>query len=696
MGVPSRPSSASSSLHPDGPNGGDGAFDAPPAYSNQGIGTIYPYRRWRSLDPRTSSTQSLAPSLGEEEQRRTLLLIYIHGFMGNDSSFRSFPAHIHSYLKEALAETHVIHTKIYPRYKTYKAIDVARDNFSLWLEPHEAPTTDVVLIGHSMGGLLAADVALQQTPNHPYGESPFRHRILGTISLDAPLLGLHPGIVVSGIASLFRPAATPQAVTQGDGRNDSFFNQQSVSSLTPDPSIYSEVAPPSGTSSPVPLTPSSSQSPSASDPLYNPPFFNDVSFVDRGWFRNIAHFAKKHKEENIVGAAAHHIMSHLEFGSCLADYPGLRSRYNRVRKLEDVDDLSPSVGAERPVRIRFVNYFTISTGPLEKPKSELPTELLRPGPPPVQQLPGGSSERRSLDKHRESGASTPRISIEDYSDSSSQPAFLEEIEPMPELDDVDEPTPIAPPHNNDTPQLSTITDGIADSSTPTLESSSKEGSDDIADLQLPPIPDLPPPPQAPDLASYPDKDSRKQAEKEAKRVQKIYDQAVKNRDKAIKERQKLIEKRRRKTLKDVEKQAKSDNKKAAEEEKKKTTTKTAAGEEEQRELKLHEKMEKVRLETEVKEQKANEKSNKKEEKDKDKKGKEKKKERKFCMLPGKVNGMRDKTWVQVYMEGVDEVGAHCGLFFPGPHYEKLVGDVGSRIVGWVQEDCSRRAIFDLD
>ena len=53
------------------------------------------------------------------------------------------------------------------------------------------------------------------------------------------------------------------------------------------------------------------------------------------------------------------------------------------------------------------------------------------------------------------------------------------------------------------------------------------------------------------------------------------------------------------------------------------------------------------------------------------------------MLPGKINGAavgQDPTWVQVYMEGVDEVGAHCGLFFPGPHYEKLVGDVGSRIV----------------
>lgn len=87
-------------------------------------------------------------------------MIYIHGFMGDNTSFQSFPAHVHNYLQNALQDSHVIHSKIYPRYKTYNAIDVARDNFSRWLEPHESETTDVILVGHSMGGLLAADVAL--------------------------------------------------------------------------------------------------------------------------------------------------------------------------------------------------------------------------------------------------------------------------------------------------------------------------------------------------------------------------------------------------------------------------------------------------------------------------------------------------------------------------------------------------------
>jgi pimeloyl-ACP methyl ester carboxylesterase len=110
--------------------------------------------------PRPSSSQSLAPSRFDSDGRRTLLLVYIHGFYGNDQSFQSFPAHVHNVLRETLSETHAVYSKVYPRYKTYKSIEVARDNFSAWLEPHESPTTDVILVGHSMGGLLAAEIVL--------------------------------------------------------------------------------------------------------------------------------------------------------------------------------------------------------------------------------------------------------------------------------------------------------------------------------------------------------------------------------------------------------------------------------------------------------------------------------------------------------------------------------------------------------
>jgi hypothetical protein len=88
--------------------------------------------QWRSHDPRSSSTHSLVPSESARDGRRTLLLIYVHGFMGNETSFQSFPAHVHNLLTITLADTHVVHTKIYPRYKSRKAIDFARDDFSTW------------------------------------------------------------------------------------------------------------------------------------------------------------------------------------------------------------------------------------------------------------------------------------------------------------------------------------------------------------------------------------------------------------------------------------------------------------------------------------------------------------------------------------------------------------------------------------
>lgn len=65
----------------------------------------------------------------------------------------------------------------------------------------------------------------------------------------------------------------------------------------------------------------------------------------------------------------------------------------------------------------------------------------------------------------------------------------------------------------------------------------------------------------------------------------------------------------------------------------------------------------------------------------------KKRERFFCLLP---HDAENNSWVKVPMDGVDEVGAHCGLFVPGPVYERLVGDVAGRVEAWVGEEVSWR------
>jgi hypothetical protein len=96
----------------------------PPARSGEG--------QWSGSDPRSSSMQSLRPVETAGPRRRTLLLIYIHGFLGNETSFRSFPAHVHNVLTVTMSESHVVHTKIYPRYRSRKPIEYARDDFSNW------------------------------------------------------------------------------------------------------------------------------------------------------------------------------------------------------------------------------------------------------------------------------------------------------------------------------------------------------------------------------------------------------------------------------------------------------------------------------------------------------------------------------------------------------------------------------------
>jgi hypothetical protein len=72
------------------------------------------------------------PTEAPGSNRRTLLLIYIHGFMGNETSFKSFPAHVHNLVTITVAESHVVHTKVYPRYKSRSKMDLVAEEFSKW------------------------------------------------------------------------------------------------------------------------------------------------------------------------------------------------------------------------------------------------------------------------------------------------------------------------------------------------------------------------------------------------------------------------------------------------------------------------------------------------------------------------------------------------------------------------------------
>ncbi|KAI1075848.1 hypothetical protein F5B20DRAFT_573148 [Whalleya microplaca] len=681
----------------------------------------------RVKDPRSSSTQSLVPSPPELEVpgRRRLLVIYIHGFMGSDASFQSFPAHVHRFLRLALADSHVIHSKIYPRYKTYKAIEVARDNFSRWLAPHESPTTDIILCGHSMGGLLAADIVLvaSHPPGNLHHHGYFRHRILGTVNLDAPFLGLHPGIIPAGIASLFRPKSdTPEPPEAPIPHNESSQSTPGITSANS--SIYSS-DPSSGSLMSLPSPPvlGSPRYPSMTfDPNFNPAFVNDVPLRDRGWWKNIVHFVQKHSGEGLGDAVTYHMMSYLEFGSCLMDTNCLKTRYENFRKLEDIDDFKHYGFPHVPPRVRFVQYYTVCNGYPKKPKRKKS---------------GQNLEATNAQGSIRSAPLTPKISIQDHSDISSPQMSLNSVsredgaslnttgsdqsslefldpDPIPEgqttpkpnvqgqqlesMEEIDLKTheqPTALPSNNDSPATDVDTE---EKSLPQVSSNinSTETAELTAavaslEIDLPTIPEVLMKPDPPNLDQYEDKVARKQAEKEAKQAQKAYDQSVKNRDKAIKERQKIVDKRKKKAVQELEKREKESQKRqqkekaaAAKEEASKESIAPATGEQDSQID--SDPITKSPESTSVQEPQGNAKPPKQ----------PKQKEHKFCNLPHKINGQVDPKWVKVFMKDIDQVGAHTTLFFEGEHYEKLIGDVGQTIVGWVQEDLTKRAILEME
>ncbi|KAG0225098.1 hypothetical protein BGW42_004638 [Actinomortierella wolfii] len=143
--------------------------------------------------------------------KATLLLLFVHGFKGHDHhTFLDFPNRIRTILTNANLQLDV-EAIAYPQYDTRGDFDVAVKNFVEWVkmtvkdhrdfnakqharelaegintDPNSKPTpVYVCLLGHSMGGLVAADAALyfQAQPE----ESP----IIGLLAYDTPYFGLN-------------------------------------------------------------------------------------------------------------------------------------------------------------------------------------------------------------------------------------------------------------------------------------------------------------------------------------------------------------------------------------------------------------------------------------------------------------------------------------------------------------------------
>lgn len=299
--------------------------------------------------------------------------------------------------------------------KFHLAMDLIALRFGL----HESPTTDVILVGHSMGGLLATEVALLPPYTFPETAHEYRHRILGILSVDCPFLGLQqPGVFISGLSCLFRPPADPLSSTGGQfepelvpiliGRDV----VPGVASVT----SYSDLihAPPPKTrdfADQSHLRPSDStdfgsirsmrsvpepdwSDTSSWDPNYNPPFPNDRKRQRRGTWDNAMYYVTKHSG-GLIAAMRSYVTSHLRFGRSVLDHKELRERYSRIRALEEVNSQPPN----HSTRIRFVNYYTACTGRPKRSRPPTPRSPRAPFSPIIEEPIKPGLENFSLSAH---------------------------------------------------------------------------------------------------------------------------------------------------------------------------------------------------------------------------------------------------------------------------------------------------------
>lgn len=196
--------------------------------------------------------------------KKTLLLVFIHGFKGSDSTFGNFPRDIRTRLAAKLPKIDVLSIQ-YPQYETRGDLRECVSRFREWLQnkvidlevlnrtpsPTVDPSVHVILLGHSMGGIVAAETLLtvvhdepvpapgwnstepasgpqspvgagrseglqapEQEPrasSAPPGESPSRllfPYVRAILAFDTPFLGISPGVLAFGAEERLNQASS--------------------------------------------------------------------------------------------------------------------------------------------------------------------------------------------------------------------------------------------------------------------------------------------------------------------------------------------------------------------------------------------------------------------------------------------------------------------------------------------------------
>ncbi|EFW98811.1 hypothetical protein CMQ_4663 [Grosmannia clavigera kw1407] len=171
--------------------------------------------------------------------RHTLLLCFVHGFKGDADTFGPRSRFAHELGRRVAVSLPRVDVRVavYPPYQTRGDLAATVVRLRDWLtetvvdlevaagtpSPTVEPSVRCVLMGHSMGGIVSADVLLSLVGDRRVGDSdtdntdkelnglmfPYVQAVLG---FDTPYLGIAPGVVAHGAQD--RYAATTAAFSQ--------------------------------------------------------------------------------------------------------------------------------------------------------------------------------------------------------------------------------------------------------------------------------------------------------------------------------------------------------------------------------------------------------------------------------------------------------------------------------------------------
>ncbi|KAK0453436.1 hypothetical protein EV421DRAFT_681255 [Armillaria borealis] len=177
-------------------------------------------------EPPPGSGQVDAPAFSNEKAvtqpaSDLLLLVFIHGFKGDDETFLQFPQRMQHVLSDTIPDC-TVESIVFPVYETKGDLNEAVVRFADWLTTLTverevasgggAGKAKIVLCGHSMGGILAADTLREFVKTKPDQRAPLWPKIIACIAYDTPYLGLHPYVFKNSATKATEYVSTARTV----------------------------------------------------------------------------------------------------------------------------------------------------------------------------------------------------------------------------------------------------------------------------------------------------------------------------------------------------------------------------------------------------------------------------------------------------------------------------------------------------